>query len=69
MGDNRWMEDAPGERAGGSEPVRRPPPASAGARLIEAARPWVARGVARAIAFARTLPGRASDLAERIDMP
>ena len=69
MGDNRWMEDAPGERAGGNEPVRRPPPASAGARLIEAARPWVARGVARAIAFARTLPGRASDLAERIDMP
>src|SRR3546814_17116772 len=67
MGDDRWKYDVPEE--GRDEPVtRRPVPQSrqsASERLVRLAKPLLARTGA----FARTLPGHAHDLVERIDMP
>lgn len=53
MGDNRQNSDGP------------PPARDAAARFAAMLRPLLVKGVA----FARTLPGHARDLADRIDMP
>src|SRR3546814_18019396 len=67
MGADLWNYDVPEE--GRVEPVtRRPGPQSrqsASESLVRLAKPLRARTVA----FARTLPGHAHDLVERIDMP
>src|SRR3546814_5801095 len=67
MGDDRWKYDVPEEGRG--EPVTgKPGPQprqGASERLVRWAKPLLARTGA----FARTLPGRAHDLVERIDMP